>query len=95
MAICTKLNLVRVLITFVFVTLGTEVVDASFMEVWKTYSNCGCSAIHQNGDYRFIYQGQDVFLYNEEGCQGDVQTQLGCITVDCKPFGWKSLRIQC
>ncbi|KAI3904984.1 hypothetical protein MKW92_035135 [Papaver armeniacum] len=106
MALSKNFNLVFVLITFlVFVNLVTEVVDGSFMEVWggpgcrngqyERYSDCGCSAIHENGGYNFVFQGQDIFLYNEEGCLGNPHTQLDYSTLDCRPFGWRSLWIQC
>ncbi|KAI3997608.1 hypothetical protein MKX01_011025 [Papaver californicum] len=109
MAIKPKnLNLVLVLIMFtVFVTLVTEGVDASVMKVWSGPTRFGggfstpqpppssVTAVHENGAYQFIYQGQDIFFFNEEACQALVYTQLHFTTFDCRPFGWKSLWIQC
>ncbi|KAI3879315.1 hypothetical protein MKW92_004340 [Papaver armeniacum] len=104
MATSTSLNSVFLLIiTFtVFVTLVT---DASSVEVWSgpgcmngqydVYSKCGCSAIHENGAYQFTYQGQEVWFYNEDACQGEVHTTLKYTTVDCRSFGWRSLLILC
>ncbi|MCL7039434.1 hypothetical protein MKW94_010647 [Papaver nudicaule] len=102
-----NLKLVHALIAFaVLVTLATVVVDASFMEVWSgpgcmnsqydRYSNCGCCAIHENGCLPiYIPRTRYIFFYNEELCQGEVHTQLDFTTDDCRPFGWRSLWIQC
>ncbi|MCL7034157.1 hypothetical protein MKW94_026203 [Papaver nudicaule] len=101
-----NLKLVHALIGIaVLVTLMTVVVDASVMEFWSgpgcmngdydRYSNCGCSAIHENGAYQFTYQGQEIWFYNEDACQGEVHTTLDVTTVNCGPFGWRSLFILC
>ncbi|KAI3855200.1 hypothetical protein MKX03_026058 [Papaver bracteatum] len=85
----------------------TEVADASIsvMKVWtgpgckhgkhEKYSTCGCSTIQEHGAYEFVYQGQYIFFFNEKACGGLVHTQLQSTTIDCRPFGWKSLWIQC
>ncbi|KAI3835793.1 hypothetical protein MKX03_019899 [Papaver bracteatum] len=59
---------------------------------YDVYSKCGCS---ENGAYQFTYQGQEVWFYNEDACQGEVHTELKYTTVDCRPFGWRSLFILC
>ncbi|KAL4191273.1 hypothetical protein AMTRI_Chr07g79760 [Amborella trichopoda] len=61
----------------------------------ERYSKCGCSSIHKNGGYDFVYNGQTSALYNQDNCEGVVHTRFGSGASDCSPFGWKSIFIQC
>ncbi|GLJ27569.1 hypothetical protein SUGI_0540820 [Cryptomeria japonica] len=59
------------------------------------YAGCDCFLISQHGGYKFVYEGQPVFLHNSYDCQGAIHTTLAVNTTDCTGFEWNSFIIGC
>ncbi|MQM16313.1 hypothetical protein Taro_049266 [Colocasia esculenta] len=84
--------------------LAAAPTEGSYMTAWagpgcrnraQRYSACGCSSINLHGGYEFVYQGQTAATYNQPNCRGVAHTRFSRSVRDCRPFGWRSIFIQC
>ncbi|GLJ27581.1 hypothetical protein SUGI_0541050 [Cryptomeria japonica] len=100
-----KMNVLKYIgIVLVWLLLLRPCVGISSLTVWSgpgcdtqglRFNNCGCFSIPNHGGYEFVYNGQPVYLYNADACQGGVHTILGVTTTDCTGFGWSRVSIEC
>ncbi|GLJ27577.1 hypothetical protein SUGI_0540970 [Cryptomeria japonica] len=64
--------------------------------VFSICGNCFSIPTDYRAGYFFRYdEGQPVYLYNSDTCEGTPHTVLAEYTQDCTGFGWNNVYIGC